>query len=200
MTPFLNPPTQAEENFNMPLCATQVLIEQTFGILKRRFACLHNELRTSPEQAIVYITACAVLHNLGIEKGEIMNLDPLDRFEEHKGPLNDVIVRQDGSSTRKHLVIVWGKVAHDYWHHIIRSVRFPKTQCQWNLYSCGAEYAAGIAAPSQCATPVVLRIGIVRGQWLEDTQIDRVLTPSSKWTPINRCQFILYPTANFSRL
>ena len=104
MTPFLNPSTQAEENFNMSLCVTRVLVEQTFGILKRRFACLHNELRTSPEQAIVYITACAVLHNLGIERGEIMNLDQLDRFDEHEGPLNNVIVRQDGSSTRKRLV------------------------------------------------------------------------------------------------
>ena len=104
MTPFLNPSTQAEENFNMSLCVTRVLVEHTFGILKRRFACLHNELRTYPEQAIVYITACAVLHNLGIERGEIMNLDPLDRFDEHEGPLNNVIVRQDGSSTRKRLV------------------------------------------------------------------------------------------------
>ncbi len=90
--------------FNKSLCVTRVLVEQTFGILKIRFACLHNEVRTSPEQAMVYITACAVLHNLGIERGEIMNLDPLDRFAEHEGPLNDVVLRQEGSSTREHLV------------------------------------------------------------------------------------------------
>ena len=33
-----------------------------------------------------------------------MNLDIVDQFEEYGGPLNCVTVKQDGSSTRKHLV------------------------------------------------------------------------------------------------
>ncbi|XP_055957011.1 putative nuclease HARBI1, partial [Patella vulgata] len=69
MTPFLNPTNRHEENFNTSLCRTRVLIEQTFGILKRRFALLHYGIRSSPQQAVIYITACVILHNLGIGRG-----------------------------------------------------------------------------------------------------------------------------------
>ena len=45
MTPILHPASPAEERFYNSLCYTRVLVEQTFGILKRRFQCLHSELR-----------------------------------------------------------------------------------------------------------------------------------------------------------
>ncbi|XP_048739575.1 putative nuclease HARBI1 [Ostrea edulis] len=68
MTPYLTPRTPAEERFNASLCRTRVLIEQTFGIMKRKFQALHFGLRTSPEQAIVYITASCILHNIAIDR------------------------------------------------------------------------------------------------------------------------------------
>ena len=37
MTPFLNPQGEPRIKYNEALCRTRVLIEQTFGILKRRF-------------------------------------------------------------------------------------------------------------------------------------------------------------------
>jgi hypothetical protein len=40
MTPFSYPSTPSEEKFNKCHAKTRVLIEQTFGILKKRFACL----------------------------------------------------------------------------------------------------------------------------------------------------------------
>lgn len=69
MTPFLTPWNQSEEKFNSSLHRTSVLIEQTFGILKRKFQTLYFDLRTSPDQAVSYITTCCILHNIGIERG-----------------------------------------------------------------------------------------------------------------------------------
>ena len=45
MTPYLNPETNTHQRFNASLCRTRVLIEQSFGILKRRFSCLQGTLR-----------------------------------------------------------------------------------------------------------------------------------------------------------
>ena len=56
--------------FNNSLCKTRVLIEQTFGILKRRFAVLSYGIRTSPGKACQMTMACAILHNIGIRQGD----------------------------------------------------------------------------------------------------------------------------------
>lgn len=91
MTPFLSPSTPAEQRYNQSLCRTRVLIEQTFGVLKRRFQCLHHEIATEPTQAITYIVACAVLHNLRIQRGDVMpNPDGT------VAPINDDLVLNHG--------------------------------------------------------------------------------------------------------
>ena len=74
MTPILHPASPAEECFNMSLCRTRVFVEQTFGILKRRFQCLHGELRTTPQNAVKYV----VLHNIGIDQVDIINISTDD--------------------------------------------------------------------------------------------------------------------------
>ncbi|XP_033738226.1 putative nuclease HARBI1 [Pecten maximus] len=61
------------ERFNGALCRTRVVIEQTFGILKRRFSCLSIGLRTNPNRACKYIVACAILHNIGILRQDIVS-------------------------------------------------------------------------------------------------------------------------------
>jgi hypothetical protein len=91
MTPYNAPSDAVQERFNRSLCRTRVLIEQTYGILKKRFQCLHYGLRCSPDQAIQYITACVILHNIGIEKSDIfvssncLDLDPMQCL--NNGPL-----------------------------------------------------------------------------------------------------------------
>nr|XP_022290278.1 putative nuclease HARBI1 [Crassostrea virginica] len=103
LTPFLNPSTDAENRFNQSLCRTRVLVEQTFGILKRRFQCLHHEMATEPPQAAVYVVACVVLNNIGIQRGDVFangdgNLPHVDddgvRF----------VGRNDGVLMRQHIV------------------------------------------------------------------------------------------------
>ena len=81
----------------------RVLVEQTFGILERRFQCLHHEMATEPTQAAVYVVACVVLHNIGTQRGDVFaigdgNLPHVDddgvRF----------VGRNDGVRMRQHIV------------------------------------------------------------------------------------------------
>ena len=106
MTPILHPVTPSENRFNESLCRTRVLIEQTFGILKRRFQCLHTEPRSSPPNAVTYVIACVVLHNIGIERGDIINIDADDMTPPNDVPFVNVNVpgQNDGTVMRDHIV------------------------------------------------------------------------------------------------
>ncbi|XP_021351104.1 putative nuclease HARBI1 [Mizuhopecten yessoensis] len=55
MTPYNTPDTRSKQKFNNALCRTRVTIEQTFGILKRRFSCLHTGLRVQPQKAATIV-------------------------------------------------------------------------------------------------------------------------------------------------
>lgn len=93
MTPYAIPDSPAQERFNKSHGRTRVLIEQTFGILKRRFSCLHSGLRTYPNTACNITMACATLHDIGIDRNDILDID--DDFE-NVGDIN-VNVRDDWS-------------------------------------------------------------------------------------------------------
>jgi hypothetical protein len=54
------------------LCRTRVLVEQTFGILKRRFNVLHDGFRVEPGQVVEYISSCVVLHDIGIDRNDVV--------------------------------------------------------------------------------------------------------------------------------
>ena len=71
MTPYNVPATNEQTHFNVVLCRTRVLIEKTYGTLKQRFQYLHHGLRWSPKQAVGYITACSILHNIEIARSVI---------------------------------------------------------------------------------------------------------------------------------
>ena len=99
----MNANTEEEMRYNTSLCRTRVLIEQTFGILKRRFQALQG-LRCSPEQAISYIVACVVLHNIGILQGDILDID-FDNDNIPPQPIQrQVEDRPDGAAMRQHIV------------------------------------------------------------------------------------------------
>ncbi|CAM4680670.1 unnamed protein product [Leuciscus chuanchicus] len=52
------------ERYNNALTHTRSIIERTIGQLKRRFHCLHSEMRVEPSRACRIIVACVVLFNL----------------------------------------------------------------------------------------------------------------------------------------
>ncbi|CAG0898860.1 unnamed protein product [Darwinula stevensoni] len=64
MTPLSNPQTQQEFHCNSAHSSTRIVIERAFGQWKRRFHCLHSELRMEPRRVCTVVNACAVLHNL----------------------------------------------------------------------------------------------------------------------------------------
>ena len=64
LTPaYLNPSTPAQQLFNKSHKTTRVKIEDAFGQLKRRFACLRMGLRISLPRVATTIIACFILHN-----------------------------------------------------------------------------------------------------------------------------------------
>ncbi|XP_040071348.1 putative nuclease HARBI1 [Ixodes scapularis] len=64
MTPFLSPSSAAEVAYNTAHTTTRSIVERTIGQLKRRFHCLHAELRMAPERCCDIIVACCALHSL----------------------------------------------------------------------------------------------------------------------------------------
>ena len=67
LTPYRQPISTPQSNYNYTHKRTRVIVEQTFGRWKRRFHCLHGELRMSPDKVCSIIVACAVLHNIAIQ-------------------------------------------------------------------------------------------------------------------------------------
>ena len=66
LTPYRQPGSTSQSNYNYAHKRTRVVIEQTFGRWKRRFHCLHGEIRMNPDKVCTIIVACAVLHNMAI--------------------------------------------------------------------------------------------------------------------------------------
>ena len=63
LTPVINPQSQKEEAYNTAHCGTRCTVERCIGVIKRRWHCLHTELRVAPAKACKVICACFVLHN-----------------------------------------------------------------------------------------------------------------------------------------
>ena len=55
LTPYRQPASNAQENYNYSHKKTRVLIEQTFGRWKRRFHCLHGEIRMARDKVCTII-------------------------------------------------------------------------------------------------------------------------------------------------
>ena len=79
----------------MSHCKTRVLVEQTFGVIKRRFPCLSYGLRMKPERCIEVIAACGILHNIGLlrndtfsRNGDELEVPPPDNVYEGPGTGN----------------------------------------------------------------------------------------------------------------
>lgn len=65
-TPLSRTEAEPEQRYNDALCKTRVTVEQCIGVLKRRWHCLHTELRVRPDRACLIISVCVMLHNRAI--------------------------------------------------------------------------------------------------------------------------------------
>ena len=78
MTPYENPNSHQERQFNRAQRCTRSSIERAIGQFKRRFYCVHRGLRVEPEKAcIMIIGTCVILHNIAI----IQNEEPFEEDE-----------------------------------------------------------------------------------------------------------------------
>lgn len=64
LTPIIDTTDDSQERYNDAHTLTRGIIERTFGQFKRRFAIMHQEVRTTPERACKLVLACTILHNL----------------------------------------------------------------------------------------------------------------------------------------
>ena len=78
MTPYEDPTTVIQRNYNRAHRRGRVLIEQVNGQLKQKFPCLVYGLRIKPEKACSVILACAVLYNISKNCNEPIHDDVPD--------------------------------------------------------------------------------------------------------------------------
>ena len=64
LTPFRTPGDRRQELFNVAHARERVVVENTIGLLKKRWHILHIGLKLSPGCSSRAILACAVLHNV----------------------------------------------------------------------------------------------------------------------------------------
>ena len=97
MTPYRNPESPEQNAYNSAHTKTRVVIEQTFGRLKRRFLVLHSEIRMAPEKVCLIIGACAMLHNIAVLLNEPMEdgdlPDEIAEVEVYDGPQQGLAIR-----------------------------------------------------------------------------------------------------------
>ena len=102
LTPYANQDTPSQIRYNTAFGRTRVRIEQTFGILQRRFSCLQTCLRVSPPKACMVILACVILHNIGIERGEIIHSADEEHCEDQQPPVGSP-TRDGANAFRDHI-------------------------------------------------------------------------------------------------
>src|SRR6266540_2696640 len=82
--------------YNYVQSASRMVVERTFGILKKRWRCLANELDADIDDVPNTVAPCCVLHNI-VEKMENDSVDIDDGFEgidDNEGQIGQNDVRQ----------------------------------------------------------------------------------------------------------
>ncbi|XP_063215794.1 putative nuclease HARBI1 [Bacillus rossius redtenbacheri] len=70
LPPLRNPVTEEQNLFNESLIRTRNTVERQYGVMKRRFPVLALGIRLHLETVEAVIVACAVMHNIALQKGE----------------------------------------------------------------------------------------------------------------------------------
>ena len=94
MTPVSVPRERKEEAYNTAHTRTRVKIECAFGMLKKRFRILHDEMRVPTDKAPTLILVAMILHNIAVD----MKMPSLSEPEFGEDP-NDDIETSDESTT-----------------------------------------------------------------------------------------------------
>ena len=102
LTPILKPKNAGEVRYNTAHRRTRCVIERCFGLLKRRFPCLHLGLRTALPNTLVIIVATAVLHNFALIHRE----QDFDEDIEDKNVPFDIVAAADASGNAKRQLII----------------------------------------------------------------------------------------------
>ncbi|XP_058960243.2 putative nuclease HARBI1 [Pocillopora verrucosa] len=102
LTPILKPKNAGEVRYNTAHRRTRCDIERCFGLLKRRFPCLHLGLRTALPNILVIIVATAVLHNFALIHRE-QDFD--EEIEDENVPF-DIVAAADASGNAKRQLII----------------------------------------------------------------------------------------------
>ena len=102
MTPILKPKNAREVRYNTAHRRTRCVIERCFGLLKRRFPCLHLGLHTTLANTLVSIVITAVLHNFALFRQE-QDFD--EDIEDEDVPF-DIAAAADASGNAKHQLII----------------------------------------------------------------------------------------------
>ena len=107
MTPFRNPQTPGEENYNAAHIHTRGVVERTFGLLKSRFRCLDKSggtLLYAPNFVCQIIGACCILHNFAVRRGLEIDLRDDLTPQPHNPPLPEATPSAEGRAVRRRLV------------------------------------------------------------------------------------------------
>jgi hypothetical protein len=86
LTPFIEPFSEAEKRYNVAHRKTRVLVEQAFGVWKKRFSILHGENRLPLEKVPKTVICCAILHNMARNQ-KLAEVDERPPNERQNDPL-----------------------------------------------------------------------------------------------------------------
>uniref|UniRef100_A0A671N003 DDE Tnp4 domain-containing protein n=1 Tax=Sinocyclocheilus anshuiensis TaxID=1608454 RepID=A0A671N003_9TELE len=85
MTPVMVPRTEQERQSNY----------RCIGVLKRRFHCLHSEIRMEPERVCTIVCAAAVLHNICTDKSMPLPAEDLGPVEAEVEHIREQVAEED---------------------------------------------------------------------------------------------------------
>ncbi|XP_037503401.1 putative nuclease HARBI1 [Rhipicephalus sanguineus] len=145
LEPWLMVPVQgrphrdsAEGKYNSGHASMRSIVERCIGLLKSRFRCLqrYRTLHYSPERSSIIVAACAVLHNLCIEEGDIgvddFSDDSGNESSEHGSSIDDdpqPRIRRGrsshfmylrGQAVRNGLIGLFGRTRREHLQHLRR--------------------------------------------------------------------------------
>lgn len=112
MTPFRQPNSPQQRNFNNVFTKERVIIERCFGQLKRRFPILHYKVRLRLDKVASAIIACFVFHNVAKYLGDVDDFPELNDLDvggndiENMEDVSAALQRERGEQKRDQLATI----------------------------------------------------------------------------------------------